>query len=123
MLVESLLWLALNVHHEARGEPYPCQVMTAEVVLRRVDSKYFPDTVKEVVLEKNQFSWTLKIKPDLSVITYKDKLAALEAMRGYYYTRTELHYARAEVDNYWTSTMQPTMQCGAHVFYDNGGKR
>lgn len=123
MIAEALLWLALNVHHEARGEPYPCQVMVAEVVLRRVQSKYYPNDVKSVVLEHKQFSWTLDdSKYDLSVITYKDKLVALEAMSGSYYTTDELHYARYDVENYWTTKYQKSMQCGEHMFFYNGGK-
>lgn len=123
MLLESILWLALNVHHEARGEPYMCQVMVAEVTLRRVESKYYPDTIKDVVLEERQFSWSLDDnKRDLSVVTYKDMKVAMEALRGYYYTTDELHYATVEVDNYWTTEMHKSMQCGNHVFYTNGGK-
>lgn len=122
MLIETILWLALNTHHEARGEPYACQVMTAEVVLRRVDSEYYPDTVEEVVLEDSQFSWTSDTElRDFSYVTYKDMVVALEALQGSFYTTNELHYAHVDVDNYWTSTMRKSMQCGAHVFYDNGG--
>ncbi len=123
MLFEQLLWLALNVHHEARGEPQKCQVMVAEIVLRRVDSKYYPNTIKDVVLEPNQFTWTRNLKlQDFKYITEKDMQVAMEAMVGSYYTTTEMHYARYDIDNYWTRTMTATMQCGKHVFYDNGGK-
>lgn len=121
LLESAETWLALNVHHEARGEPYKCQVMVAEVTLRRVASSSYPDTVKEVVMQPSQFSWTLEREPDFSVITSKDRQVARQALKGSYYTSTELHYARYEIDNYWTKTMTPTMQCGAHVFYDKGG--
>ncbi|AHN84672.1 cell wall hydrolase (endogenous virus) [Gutovirus Vc1] len=96
--------------------------MVAEVTLRRVASSYYPDTVEGVVMQPSQFSWTLERKPDFSVITQEDRNVARHALRGFFYTTTELHYARYEIDNYWTNKMTPTMQCGAHVFYDNGGR-
>lgn len=126
MGITGLLWLALNVHHEARGEPFICQVMVAEVTMRRVDSPYFPDNIKDVVLEPSQFSWANnKTTYDFSVLTPSDFKAAEHVIKyGYYYTLTELHYARYDVSNYWTETMlPPSMQCGNHVFYDNGGNR
>lgn len=127
MLAEALLWLALNNHHEARGEPKHCQVMAAEVVLRRVESYHYPDTVQSVVLEPYQFSWTLSKDIDFSVITKHDRAVAFEAFirysSGQTYTNTELHYARYDVSNYWIESMTPTIRCGNHQFYDNGGRR
>lgn len=123
MLLESILWLALNVHHEARGEPYECQVMVAEVVLRRVQSPYYLNDIKGVVLEPKQFSWTTdRSKHSLSSVTYKDLKVAMQAIGGYYYTTDEMHYATLETSNYWTTKMQKSMECGNHVFYTNGGK-
>lgn len=60
--------LALNIYHEARGEPKAGQYAVAEVTMNRVASSRFPDTVCEVVHEKRwdrirkryvgAFSWT-----------------------------------------------------------------
>ncbi|WP_077617413.1 cell wall hydrolase [Litchfieldia sinesaloumensis] len=44
--------LARLVHAEAKGEPYEGKVAVATVVLNRVDSDEFPDTIKEVIYEK-----------------------------------------------------------------------
>lgn len=128
MFVEAILWLSLNVHHESRGEPFECQVAVAEVTMRRVDSSFYPSTVKDVVLQPKQFSWTIgKENPaDHSIITFTDALAALEGYSNYLsgntITSTELHYARKDVDNYWTRRMHKTYACGNHQFYDNGGR-
>ncbi|MGM8215365.1 cell wall hydrolase [Bacillaceae bacterium W0354] len=43
--------LARLVHAEAKGEPYAGKVAVATVVLNRVDSKQFPNTIKEVIYE------------------------------------------------------------------------
>ncbi|MEH7238226.1 cell wall hydrolase [Bacillus sp. JJ1562] len=44
--------LARIVHAEAKGEPYAGKVAVATVVLNRVDSSEFPDTIKDVIYEK-----------------------------------------------------------------------
>jgi len=44
--------LAKLVHAEAKGEPYAGKVAVATVVLNRVDSAEFPNTIKEVIYEK-----------------------------------------------------------------------
>ena len=52
---EKLL-LARLVHAEAKGESYKGKVAVATVILNRVDSSKFPDTVKEVIYAKGQFT-------------------------------------------------------------------
>lgn len=49
--------LAKNLYYEARGEGVPGMVAVANVVLRRVASNAFPDTVCGVVMQDGQFSW------------------------------------------------------------------
>ncbi|WP_010530231.1 cell wall hydrolase [Lentibacillus jeotgali] len=44
--------MAKLVHAEAKGEPYEGKVAVATVVLNRVDSNDFPDTIKDVIYEK-----------------------------------------------------------------------
>ncbi|MET3697708.1 N-acetylmuramoyl-L-alanine amidase [Bacillus oleivorans] len=52
---EEIKLLARLVHAEAKGEPYVGKVAVATVVLNRVEHHQFPDTVKEVIFEKNAF--------------------------------------------------------------------
>ncbi len=51
--------LARLVWIEARGEPFEGQVAVVEVVLNRVLSESFPDTVKEVVYQNNPVQFSL----------------------------------------------------------------
>ncbi len=44
--------LARLVHAESKGEPYEGKVAVATVVLNRVDSSEFPNSIKEVIYEK-----------------------------------------------------------------------
>lgn len=52
---EEVRLLARLVHAEAKGEPYEGKVAVAEVVLNRVEHEQFPDTVKEVIYQRNAF--------------------------------------------------------------------
>ncbi|MGO4889883.1 cell wall hydrolase [Anaerobacillus sp. MEB173] len=47
--------LARLVHAEAKGEPYVGKVAVATVVLNRVEHEEFPDTIEEVIYQKNAF--------------------------------------------------------------------
>lgn len=44
--------LARLVHAEAKGEPYAGKVAVATVVLNRLDSSLFPNTIKGIIYEK-----------------------------------------------------------------------
>lgn len=52
---EEKALLARLVHAEAKGEPYVGKVAVANVVINRVEHEQFPDTVKEVIYQKNAF--------------------------------------------------------------------
>lgn len=48
--------LARLINGEARGEPYKGQVAVGAVVMNRVKSSEFPDTISGVIYQKGQFS-------------------------------------------------------------------
>lgn len=53
---EDLLLLQKIVMAEAEGEPYQGKVAVANVVLNRLRSANYPDTIYEVIYQKSQFS-------------------------------------------------------------------
>lgn len=53
---EELLLLQKIVMAEAEGEPYEGKVAVANVVLNRLRSANFPDTITKVIYQKSQFS-------------------------------------------------------------------
>lgn len=53
---EELILLEKIVASEAIGEPYEGKVAVVNVIMNRVDSEDFPNTIKEVVYQKGQFS-------------------------------------------------------------------
>ena len=68
--------LARLTYLEARGEPFDGQVAVVEVVLNRILSPSFPDSVSEVIYQKNQFSPAGKIS---STTPTKTQYEAVEA--------------------------------------------
>lgn len=59
---EQVEVLALNMYHEARGEPMDGMQMVGEVTLNRVEASNYPDTICDVVYQPHQFSWTHTVK-------------------------------------------------------------
>lgn len=117
-LLEGLLWLTLNVYHEARSEPVIGQVAVALVTLNRASETHRP--IKEIVQEPYQFSWTFQkdsYVPD-------DPKAFLECMRSVYialesedFTKGATHYHRDTITPYWSSEYTFLEQYGSHKFY------
>ena len=123
--------LALNVYHEARGEPTIGQYAVAEVTMNRVASKRYPDTVCEVVYEKRwdrirkrhvgAFSWT-----ELDFVSTSDVKAwerAKEVAERVFYGREEprvngaLFYHARRIRPSWARKKVQVARIGRHIFY------
>jgi hypothetical protein len=55
-MIEAVLWLVINLYHEARGEPLPAQIATVQVVMTRAG--WSSENVPGVIQARKQFSWT-----------------------------------------------------------------
>ena len=53
---EAVLALARIIYWEARGEPDEGKLAVGQVVLNRVRSDLYPDTIEEVIAQSGQFS-------------------------------------------------------------------
>jgi len=54
-MVEQLMWLAINIYHEARGECLEGQIAVGHVCLNRALKK--GKSLKQIILSPWQFSW------------------------------------------------------------------
>ena len=63
--------LSTVIYHEARGEPIMGQVAVAHVVLNRVKSSRYPNTICEVVYQPWQFSHIERARPDYNSDAWK----------------------------------------------------
>ncbi len=123
--------LALNVYHEARGEPRAGQFAVAEVTMNRVASKRFPNTVCDVVHEKRwdrirkryvgAFSWT-----ELESVSTSDSKAwerAMEVAERVYHEQEKprvngaLFYHARHIRPSWARKKTRVARLGRHYFY------
>ena len=116
--LEGLLWLTLNVYHEARSEPEIGQVAVAHVTLNRAAQKQL--SIKKVVNQPYQFSW---IKQKKSYIP-EDPQAFFQCMKSVYialnqsdFTKGSTFYHLDSIDPYWASDVTSVNQYGRHRFY------
>lgn len=108
--------LAKVIAAEARGESYIGQVAVGAVVLNRVDSSSFPDTVAGVVYQKGAFSavtdsnWSVEPTPE-------SRKAAQDAINGWDPSGGALYYYNpAKTSNKWIRTRPVITTIGKHVF-------
>ncbi|HUD90215.1 cell wall hydrolase [Sphingobium sp.] len=129
----ALNCLTNAVYYEAGSEPEDGQRAVAQVVLNRVRSQLWPDTVCGVVYEgserpdyKCQFTFScdgaMARMPNAAAWARARRIAQ-EALAGQVYVPVGLatHYHTLAVRPEWSSTLQPVAVVGAHIFYRNPG--
>ena len=112
----ELQLLARLVSGEARGEPYIGQVAVAAVVLNRVRSDEFPDTISGVIFQPGAFDAVWDGQFDMEP-TASSVRAARDAMNGWDPTGGCTYYynpATATSEWIWTRAVQLTI--GRHAF-------
>ena len=72
----NIMWLAINIFFEARGENMAGKVAVGHVTINRTRKRKM--SVKEVVLQHAQFSWTLDSDPQVKAIHVLDDAEAFE---------------------------------------------
>ena len=110
--------LARIVHAEAKGEPYLGQIAVASVVLNRVDSPDFPNTLAGVIYQPGAFEPVMNgtINQDVPKDATARK-AAQEALNGYDPTGGCLYfYNPATAESKWIWSKQIVKTIGKHNF-------
>ncbi|MBR6689635.1 MAG: cell wall hydrolase [Clostridia bacterium] len=80
---EELDLLARLIYFEARGECYEGQVAVGAVVMNRIKTSGFPNTIHDVIYQKNQFSPVGSSKWNSEITDYGTCYqAAIEALNG-----------------------------------------
>ena len=108
--------LSKLVYAEARGEPYKGMVAVAAVVLNRVRSSSFPNTISGVIYQKGAFSCvsngSINNTPNNQSIR-----AALDALNGWDPTGGCLYYYNPRLtDDTWIRTRTVQTVIGNHYF-------
>ena len=114
----DLQLMARAINGEARGEPYEGQVAVGAVILNRVKSPKFPNTIAGVIYQNSQFSCVkdgqFDVPIDQNSTVYK---AAEEAMSGADPTNGALYFYNPEkTKNKWLFSLKTSTTIGKHRF-------
>jgi len=120
--------LAQAIYYEARSESRVGRLAVADVVLNRVASPVYPDTICEVVFQGSerktgcQFSFTcdgsMKARLNKRMWSESEMLAgAVLAGIRKPVSRYATHYHADYVSPQWADTLTPTAVIGTHKFY------
>lgn len=116
--------LASAIYFEARGEPIEGQLAVAEVVLNRVASKKYPDTICEVVEQPWQFSFvnaTGRIPDANRASEAWKKSVAISAIAlkkaAKQVSEDVLWYHADYVAPSWGKRLDREQKVGLHIFY------
>lgn len=112
--------LARLITAEAQGEPYEGQVAVGAVVLNRVKSPQFPNSIREVIYQKGQFSSLPKLprtKPTESAIrAARDALAGKDPSKGALYFYNPNLSSLEGLRFFASSGLEVTVRIGNHIF-------
>lgn len=108
--------LARAVYGEARGEPYKGQVAVAAVILNRVESSEFPNSISGVIYQSGAFDVVadgqINLSPDSTALK-----AARDAMNGWDPTNGCLYYYNPRTStNKWMLSRPVSLSIGNHSF-------
>ncbi len=108
--------LARIIYGEARGEPYSGQVAVGAVVLNRVKSSSFPNTISGVIYQSGAFDAVrdgqINLSPDSTA-----KKAAQDALNGWDPSYGAIYYFNpSTATNKWIWSRPMTVTIGRHRF-------
>ncbi len=115
---DQIILLARVIHGEARGESFLGKVAVGSVILNRVeDKKNFPNTIRDVILERGQFSSLTDGQANL----FPDQMsinAARAALVGYDPTYESIFFYNPDVATNisWISKRPVIKKIGDHIF-------
>lgn len=148
--LEDTHCLALNMYHESKWEPIKGKIAVSYVVMNRVRSDMFPDSVCDVIFQgpritswknknvqipvKNmcQFSWYCDGKSDepKDVAKYEECFKIATKVLSEYGTDKEndptngsLWYHADYVDPDWNDIYYKEATIGRHIFYSKNGRK
>lgn len=113
---ETVVWLARIIHAESGNQSLEGKIAVGNVVMNRVNNPQFPNTLYDVLFQKNQFS------PASSGSIYKEpnwesKVAAMLVLEGTQVVPEALFFNAAGARSYAYKHRTYVTTIGAHDFY------
>lgn len=113
---DTLYWLSRIINAEGGNQPLEGQLAVGNVIMNRLADPRFPDTIYDVLFQKNQFTpastGSIMNEPNAS-----STIAAKLVMDGAQVVPTALFFNRAGQSCYASRTRDYVTTIGAHAFY------
>lgn len=115
---EDLYWLSHIINAESGNQPLEGKIAVGNVVLNRVASSIFPNSIYEVIFQKHQFTptanGTIRLEPNAESV-----IAAKLCLDGANTVGNALFFLNPRTaPNSWASRNRPYLTTiGAHAFY------
>lgn len=125
--IEQRSCLYMTVYGEARGESPLGQELVANIILNRVESNSYPNTICEVVKQPYQFSMWADSNADTTMQAFRSQptteviraihagVLAIEERR--ILPSSALHYHADYVNPKWAKSFTKYTQTDQHIFY------
>lgn len=122
--------LACNIYKEGRGESLNGQMAIAFVTMNRAMHDKFPSSVRKVVYQPSQFSWTNDNRPGYKIRDAEAWETAHKISKFVYSIRNKtflynlldntngsIYYHHIGIRPYWSKKFKKTVTIDNHVFY------
>ncbi|MBQ8551536.1 MAG: cell wall hydrolase [Clostridia bacterium] len=118
---DEVYWLSRIINAEALGEPMEGKVLVGNVILNRVESSDFPNTIYGVIFDREhgvQFTPTVNGSV-YNTPTEESIIAAKLCLDSYYISRSALYFLNPSIaTNFWVPNNRPYLTTvGSHDFY------
>lgn len=117
----DLYWLSRIISAESRGEPLAGQLAVGNVVLNRVASDKFPNTIYDVIFDRK---YAIQFTPVANGTIYQEPavssvIAAKLALEGYSLSTSVLYFLNPDLaTSFWIPQNRPfAFTLGTHDFY------
>ena len=110
--------IARAINGEARGEPYEGQVAVGAVILNRVKSSKFPNTIAGVIYQSGAFTAVLDGQINVPIASNSTVVkAAQDALNGWDPTGGAIYYFNPNTaTNKWIWSRPQIKTIGNHIF-------
>lgn len=111
--------LARLINAEAASEPYQAMVAVGAVVVNRVQDSRFPNTISDVICQKDSKGYQFKPVENGLInkpVTASSKAAAIEALNGVDPTNGALYFFDTRSTNKWLLAKTVSIKVGKMVY-------
>ena len=116
----ELRCLATAVYFESKGEPLEGQLAVAQVILNRVESRRFADSICGVVHQPRQFSFSKSASVPRGSDSWRTAVAIAQIARDDHWQEVApdaLFFHANYVAPSWRGSRVKISQIGSHIFY------